>query len=79
LKQRLIHAAFRLRRSLVRRRSAPTAAQFGVKSSVKLRKRSTALARGLEAHGGTAADFGKFIDDETRNWSEVIRGAGLKG
>jgi tripartite-type tricarboxylate transporter receptor subunit TctC len=37
------------------------------------------LAQGLEAHGGTAAEFGKFIDDETRKWSEVIREAGLKG
>lgn len=37
------------------------------------------LAQGLEARGGTAAEFGKFIDDETRKWSEVIRVAGLKG
>ena len=37
------------------------------------------LAQGLEANGGTAAEFGKFIDDETRKWSEVIRDAGLKG
>jgi tripartite-type tricarboxylate transporter receptor subunit TctC len=37
------------------------------------------LAQGLEARGGTAAEFGKFIDDETRKWGEVIREAGLKG
>ncbi len=37
------------------------------------------LAQGLEANGGTAAQFGKFIDDETRKWGEVIRAAGLKG
>jgi tripartite-type tricarboxylate transporter receptor subunit TctC len=37
------------------------------------------LAQGLEANGGTAAEFGKFIDDETRKWSELIRAAGLKG
>jgi tripartite-type tricarboxylate transporter receptor subunit TctC len=37
------------------------------------------LAQGLEAHGRTAAEFGQFIDDETRKWSEVIRAAGLKG
>jgi tripartite-type tricarboxylate transporter receptor subunit TctC len=37
------------------------------------------VAQGLEAKGGTAAEFGKFIDDETRKWSEVIRAAGLKG
>ncbi len=37
------------------------------------------IAQGLEAHGGTAAEFGKFTDDETRKWSEVIREAGLKG
>jgi len=37
------------------------------------------LAQGLEARGGTAAEFGRFIDDETRRWSELIREAGLKG
>jgi tripartite-type tricarboxylate transporter receptor subunit TctC len=37
------------------------------------------LVQGLEANGGTAAEFGKFIDDETRKWGEVIRAAGLKG
>ena len=37
------------------------------------------LAQGLEANGGTAAEFGKIIDDETRKWGEVIRAAGLKG
>lgn len=37
------------------------------------------LVQGLEARGGTAAEFGKFVDDETRKWTEVIRAAGLKG
>jgi len=37
------------------------------------------LAQGLEARPGTAGEFGKFIDDETRKWGEVIRAAGLKG
>ncbi len=37
------------------------------------------LVQGLEARGGTAAEFGKFIDDETNKWSKVIRDAGLKG
>ena len=37
------------------------------------------LAQGLEARPGTAAEFGSFIDDETRKWSELIREAGLKG
>jgi len=37
------------------------------------------LVQGLEAHGGTAAEFGKFIEDETQKWGEVIRVAGLKG
>jgi len=37
------------------------------------------LVQGLEARGGTAAEFGQFIDDETRKWSELIRAAGLKG
>jgi tripartite-type tricarboxylate transporter receptor subunit TctC len=37
------------------------------------------VVQGLEAKPGTAAEFGKFIDDETRKWGEVIRAAGLKG
>jgi tripartite-type tricarboxylate transporter receptor subunit TctC len=37
------------------------------------------LVQGLEARGGSAAEFEKFIDDETRKWSELIRVAGLKG
>ncbi|HEY8332658.1 MAG TPA: tripartite tricarboxylate transporter substrate binding protein [Tardiphaga sp.] len=37
------------------------------------------VVQGLEARGGTAAEFEKFIDDETRKWSELIRQAGLKG
>ncbi|ANV99820.1 Bug family tripartite tricarboxylate transporter substrate binding protein [Bradyrhizobium icense] len=36
-------------------------------------------AQGLEARAGSATEFGKFIDDETRKWGEVIRAAGLKG
>mgnify|MGYP003707155643 CR=1 FL=1 len=36
-------------------------------------------AQGLEVRGGTGAEFGKFIDDETRKWSALIREAGLKG
>jgi len=37
------------------------------------------IVQGLEARPGTAAEFGKFIDEETRKWGEVIRAAGLKG
>ena len=37
------------------------------------------LVQGLEAHAGTAAEFGSFIDEETRKWGELIREAGLKG
>ncbi|MBR1124920.1 tripartite tricarboxylate transporter substrate binding protein [Bradyrhizobium lablabi] len=37
------------------------------------------LVQGLEARFGTAAEFGKFIDDETTKWSALIREAGLKG
>jgi tripartite-type tricarboxylate transporter receptor subunit TctC len=37
------------------------------------------LVQGLEARAGTAAEFGTFIDEETRKWSELIREAGLKG
>jgi tripartite-type tricarboxylate transporter receptor subunit TctC len=37
------------------------------------------LAQGLEAHGSSAAEFGQFIDGETRKWSALIQEAGLKG
>ncbi len=37
------------------------------------------LVQGLEAHPGSAAEFGQFIDDETRKWSALIQEAGLKG
>ncbi len=37
------------------------------------------LEQGLEARSGTAAEFGRFIDGETRKWGELIREAGLKG
>jgi tripartite-type tricarboxylate transporter receptor subunit TctC len=37
------------------------------------------LVQGLEARGGTAAEFGQFIDAETEKWSKLIREAGLKG
>lgn len=37
------------------------------------------LDQGLEARSGTATEFGRFIDDETRKWGELIREAGLKG
>jgi tripartite-type tricarboxylate transporter receptor subunit TctC len=36
-------------------------------------------AQGLEVRAGTAAAFAKFIDDETRKWSALIRATGLKG
>lgn len=41
--------------------------------------RKKLLEQGLEANVGTAAEFGKFIEGETRKWSEVIRTAGIKG
>jgi tripartite-type tricarboxylate transporter receptor subunit TctC len=41
--------------------------------------RQKLLAQGLEPRGGTAAEFGAFIADETRKWTEVIRKAGIKG
>jgi tripartite-type tricarboxylate transporter receptor subunit TctC len=37
------------------------------------------VAQGLEVRAGTAAEFGQFIDDETRKWGALIREAGLKG
>jgi tripartite-type tricarboxylate transporter receptor subunit TctC len=36
-------------------------------------------AQGLEVRAGTATAFAKFIDDETRKWSALIRATGLKG
>lgn len=37
------------------------------------------LGAGLESRPGTASEFAKFVDDETKKWSEVIKVAGLKG
>lgn len=37
------------------------------------------LVQGLEARKGSAVEFAKFIDDETRKWGALIREAGLKG
>ncbi|QTL03730.1 tripartite tricarboxylate transporter substrate binding protein [Aquabacter sp. L1I39] len=36
------------------------------------------VARGLEAHGGTAAEFARFIEEETSRWTRIIREAGIK-
>lgn len=36
------------------------------------------VARGLESHPGSAADFGRFIEDETRRWSQIIRETNIK-
>jgi tripartite-type tricarboxylate transporter receptor subunit TctC len=41
--------------------------------------RDRLTAQGLEVRGGTATEFGQFIDDETRKWTGLIRDAGLKG
>jgi len=40
--------------------------------------RQKLIARGLEADPGNAADFGKFIEDESNKWGDVIRKAGIK-
>jgi tripartite-type tricarboxylate transporter receptor subunit TctC len=37
------------------------------------------IVQGLEAHPRPAAEFGKFIDEETAKWSKLIREGGLKG
>lgn len=37
------------------------------------------LAQGLDPQPLPAEDFGKFIDAETRKWTDVIRKAGIKG
>ncbi len=34
---------------------------------------------GLEARGLPGTEFSKFLDDETRKWTDVIRKAGIKG
>jgi tripartite-type tricarboxylate transporter receptor subunit TctC len=36
------------------------------------------LAQGLEAHGMSGADFGKFIDEQADKWGKVIREANIK-
>lgn len=36
------------------------------------------LAQGLDPHGGSPAEFGSFIEAETRKWTEVIRKANIK-
>jgi tripartite-type tricarboxylate transporter receptor subunit TctC len=41
--------------------------------------RQKLLAQGLEARPAPGPEFGRFIDDETRKWGEVIRRAGIKG
>ncbi|MET0274372.1 MAG: tripartite tricarboxylate transporter substrate binding protein [Phenylobacterium sp.] len=41
--------------------------------------KSKLLTQGLDAHGLPAAEFGKFIEDENRKWTDVIRKAGIKG
>jgi tripartite-type tricarboxylate transporter receptor subunit TctC len=33
---------------------------------------------GVVVHGGSAADFGKFIASETAKWGKVIKEAGIK-
>ncbi len=35
-------------------------------------------ADGSEIRGGSAEDFGRFIDEETRRWGQLIRSAGIK-
>jgi tripartite-type tricarboxylate transporter receptor subunit TctC len=37
------------------------------------------LVQGLETHPGTAAEFGKFIDDETEKWGAADPRGGAKG
>ncbi|MET0678521.1 MAG: tripartite tricarboxylate transporter substrate binding protein [Bradyrhizobium sp.] len=36
------------------------------------------FAQGLEVRANTGAEFGRFVEDETRKWSAVIRDAGMK-
>jgi len=36
------------------------------------------FAQGLEVHANTGAEFGRFVEDETRKWSALIRDAGMK-
>jgi tripartite-type tricarboxylate transporter receptor subunit TctC len=42
----------------------------------KIRQRLTDI--GVVVHGGSAADFGKFIASETAKWGKVIKEAGIK-
>ena len=54
---------------------------FGGLSEATLPRPLAALARrrGSPTGSGTAVEFGKSIDDETRKWNAMVRGAGLKG
>jgi tripartite-type tricarboxylate transporter receptor subunit TctC len=36
------------------------------------------FAQGLEVRANTGAEFGRFVEDETRKWSALIRDAGMK-
>lgn len=40
--------------------------------------RQKLLAQGLDPHGGTAAEFGGFIQAETRKWGDVIQKANIQ-
>jgi len=42
----------------------------------KIKQRLTDI--GVVVHGGSAADFGKFIASETAKWGKVIKNAGIK-
>src|SRR5580704_1853615 len=42
----------------------------------KIKQRLTDI--GVVVHGGSAADFGKFIASETAKWGKVIKDAGIK-
>jgi hypothetical protein len=40
--------------------------------------KGTIAAMGTAVLGGSSADFGKFIADETEKWAKVIRAANIK-
>ena len=47
--------------------------QRGHSRACRPRGQAKAAGPGTEANGGTAAEFGKFIDDETRKWARYPR------
>lgn len=40
--------------------------------------RSALAADGAEAGGGSAAEFGQFMESELKSWGQIVRASGTK-